>query len=171
MERSEPAVEGTLYSADGVGIVRMRIRCDTHVDDLWSALTDRLRLARWFGKVEGDFRENGEVAAFVFASGWDGRIHIDECVPRSQLRMTMWEQDDAKHTVMATLVADGARTDLAIEVRGVPLDVLWAYGAGWQEHIEELQAHLAGKDRAPTGSDARFDEIAPRYREMTVQAI
>jgi hypothetical protein len=69
------------------------------------------------------------------------------------------------------VVPDGARTDLAIEVRGVPLDVLWAYGAGWQEHIEDLRAHLAGKDRAPMGSDSRFDEIALLYREMTVQAI
>jgi hypothetical protein len=128
-------------------------------------------LARWFGKAEGDFREGSEVIAVVFSSGWDGRIHIDECVPRRELHVTMWEQEDAKHSVAATLVADGERTDLAIEVRGVPLDVLWAYGAGWQEHVEDLRAHLAGHDRTPTGTDARFDEIAPRYREMTVVAM
>lgn len=171
MDLPESAVEGTLHSAEGVGIVRMKTLCDSDVDDVWSALTDPLRLAGWFGNVQGDFRENGEVTALVHSSGWDGRIHIDRCVPRLELRVTMWEKADAKRSVAATMLADGAHTSLEIEVRGVPLDVLWAFGAGWQEHVEDLRAHLAGRDRAPTGTDARFDEIAPHYREMTVKAI
>lgn len=171
MELSEPAVEGTLHSADGVGIVRMRTHCGADVDDVWSALTDPLRLARWFGKVNGDLQEDGEATALVMSSGWDGRVHIDKCVPRRELRVTMWEEEGSRHSVSAELLPDGAKTDLAIEVRGVPLDVLWAYGAGWQEHVEDLRAHLEGKDRASTGPDARFDEIAPHYREMAVIAI
>jgi hypothetical protein len=38
---------GSLRSADGKGIVRMEDRFDTDIDDLWSALTDPGRLARW----------------------------------------------------------------------------------------------------------------------------
>ena len=38
---------GRLRSADGKGIVRMEDRFDTDVADVWSALTDRSRLARW----------------------------------------------------------------------------------------------------------------------------
>ncbi len=45
---------GSLRSADGKGIVRMEDRHDTDIDDLWSALTDPLRLARWYGEVDGD---------------------------------------------------------------------------------------------------------------------
>ena len=42
---------GSLRSADGKGIVRMEDRFDTDIDDLWSALTDPSRLARWIGDV------------------------------------------------------------------------------------------------------------------------
>ena len=51
---------GSLRSADGKGIVRIEDRYDTDIDDLWSALTDPRRLARWIGDVEGDLRPGGE---------------------------------------------------------------------------------------------------------------
>ena len=43
---------GTLRAAGGQGIVRLEDRFDTDMDDLWSALTDPRRLARWLGEVE-----------------------------------------------------------------------------------------------------------------------
>jgi uncharacterized protein YndB with AHSA1/START domain len=51
---------GTLRSADGKGVVRIEDRYDTDIDDLWSAITDPARLARWHGQVEGDLRPGGE---------------------------------------------------------------------------------------------------------------
>ena len=63
---------GSLRSADGKGVVRMEDRFDTDIDDLWSALTDPRRLARWLGEVEGDLRLGGEFRARFFASGWEG---------------------------------------------------------------------------------------------------
>jgi uncharacterized protein YndB with AHSA1/START domain len=51
---------GSLRSVDGTGVVRMEDRFDTDIDDLWSALTDPHRLARWLGEVDGDLRQGGE---------------------------------------------------------------------------------------------------------------
>jgi uncharacterized protein YndB with AHSA1/START domain len=65
-----PGILGSLSSADGKGIVRMEDRFDTGIDDLWSALTDPSRLARWYGEVEGDLRLGGEFRAHLFSSGW-----------------------------------------------------------------------------------------------------
>ena len=45
---------GSLRSADGAGVVRIEDRYDTDIDDLWSAITDPDRLARWFGEVDGE---------------------------------------------------------------------------------------------------------------------
>ena len=53
---------GRLRSADGHGVVRIEDRYDTGIDDLWSALTDPGRLARWFGQVDGD-QGDGRVLA------------------------------------------------------------------------------------------------------------
>ena len=51
---------GSLGSADGKGIVAHGRRFDTDIDDVWSALTDPSRLARWYREVEGDLRLGGE---------------------------------------------------------------------------------------------------------------
>jgi uncharacterized protein YndB with AHSA1/START domain len=59
-DRAGHRILGRLRSADGKGIVRMQDRYDTGIDDLWSALTDPVRLARWIGEVEGDLRLGGE---------------------------------------------------------------------------------------------------------------
>ena len=47
---------GSLGSADGKGVVRIEDRFETDIEDVWSALTDPSRLARWYGEVEGDLR-------------------------------------------------------------------------------------------------------------------
>jgi hypothetical protein len=78
----------------------------------------------------------------------------------------MWEIENAEHIVAAELIDDGDRTMLVLEVRGLPLDLVWAYGAGWQVHLEDLGTHLSGqKDlNLPT----RWDELEPLYRGMTI---
>jgi uncharacterized protein YndB with AHSA1/START domain len=50
---------GSLRSADGAGVVRIEERYFTDIEDLWSALTDPRRVARWYGEVEGDRRPGG----------------------------------------------------------------------------------------------------------------
>src|SRR5215475_10397632 len=68
---------GSLRSADGTGAVRVEDRYDTDIDDLWSALTDPGRLARWYGQVEGDLRLGGQFRARVLASGWEGTGRVE----------------------------------------------------------------------------------------------
>jgi uncharacterized protein YndB with AHSA1/START domain len=148
----------------------MKSRFETDINDLWSALTDPDRLARWYGKVSGDLRIGGEFTATVSGSGWDGRGRIDICVPPRRLGVTQWEEEGSETGVTAELTSDGDATILAIESRGMPVDLLWAFGCGWQTHVEDLAAHLAGQQRGdwPSSWGTRFDELAPFYREMAV---
>ena len=76
---------GSLGSADGKGVVRVADRLDAGIDDVWSALTDPARLARWYGEVEGDLRQGGEYRARLHASGWEGTGRIEACEPRQRL--------------------------------------------------------------------------------------
>ena len=75
--RGSGRILGSLRSADGRGIVRMEDRFDTDIGDLWSALTEPRRLARWIGDVEGDLRLGGEFRARFFASGWEGTGQVE----------------------------------------------------------------------------------------------
>ena len=74
---------GSLGSADGKGVVRVEDRFDNDIDDVWSALSDASRLARWYGEVEGDLRVGGEYRAHLFASGWEGTGGWKRASPRS----------------------------------------------------------------------------------------
>lgn len=69
----------TLRAAAGMGIVRLEGRLDTDADDVWSALTDPVRLARWLGEVDGEPHQGGEFRARFFASGWEGTCRVEVC--------------------------------------------------------------------------------------------
>jgi len=156
---------GSLRSADGKGVVRMEDRFDTDIDDVWSALTDPRRLARWLGEIEGDLRLGGEFRARFFASGWEGTGRVEACEPpRRLLLLTMKPGQTDEQVIEVTLAAGGDQTILVWEERGMPLDLLAAYGAGIQVHVEDLAAHLAGRERCD--ADARWDELLPAYQDL-----
>ena len=166
--RGSGRILGSLRSADGRGIVRMEDRFDTDIDDLWSALTEPRRLARWIGDVEGDLRLGGEFRARFFASGWEGTGRVEACEPpRRLLVLTMQPGQPDEHVIEVTLAADGDQTILAWEERGMRLDLLAPYGAGIQVHVEDLAAHLAGRERCD--ADARWAEVLPAYQDLAAK--
>jgi uncharacterized protein YndB with AHSA1/START domain len=163
--RAGDRILGSLRSADGKGAVRMQDRFDTDIDDLWSALTDPRRLARWMGEVEGDLRLGGEFRARFFASGWEGTGRVEACEPpRRLLLLTKQPGQPDEQVIEVTLAADGDQTILVWEERGMPLDLLAAYGAGIQVHVEDLAAYLAGRERCAAG--ARWNELLPAYQDL-----
>ena len=155
---------GSLRSADGKGVVRIEDRFDTDIDDLWSALTDPRRLARWIGEVEGDLRLGGEYRFRFFASGSEGTGRVEACEPPRRLLLTMALGQPDEDVIEATLTADGGQTILVWEERGMPLDQLAAYGSGIQVHVEDLAAHLAGRERCD--ADPRWGELLPAYQDL-----
>jgi uncharacterized protein YndB with AHSA1/START domain len=166
--RGSGRILGSLRSADGKGVVRMEDRFDTDIDDLWSALTDPRRLARWIGEVEGDLRPGGEYRFRFFASGSEGTGRVEACEPPRRLLLTMALGQPDEDVIEVMLTADGGQTILVWEERGMPLDLLAAYGAGVQIHVEDLAAYLAGRDRV--NAAARWDELQPAYQDLAANA-
>ena len=172
MTSNEPAgtrLLGTLRAVDGKGVVRMEDRFDTDIDDLWSALTDPSRLARWYGEAEGDLRLGGVFRLRVFASGWEGSRRVEACEPPRHLLLVGKEQDEPDELVTeVTLTPDGDQTILVLEERGMPLEYLAGYGAGVQIHVEDLAAYIGGRERCD--SDARMAELFPAYQALESSA-
>ena len=165
---SNPRILGSLRSADGKGIVRIQDRFGTGVGDLWSALTEPGRLARWIGEVAGDLRLGGEFRFRFFASGSEGTGRVDACEPPRRLLLTMALGQPDEDVIEVTLAAAGGQTILVWEERGMHLDLLAAYGAGVQIHVEDLGAHIAGRERGDAG--ARWDELMPAYQDLAASA-
>jgi uncharacterized protein YndB with AHSA1/START domain len=168
---------GSLGSADGAGVVRIEDRYDTEIDDLWSALTDPDRVARWYGPVEGDLRTGGEFRVYIEASDIESTGRVEACEPPRRLRVTTRETDESYRkgqgappfdaVIEATLTADGGQTNLVLEIRGMDLDKIAFYGAGWQIHAENLAAYLAGREPGDVG--VRWEELVPRYQELAAE--
>ena len=164
-EHTGARILGSLRSADGHGVVRMEDRFDTDIDDLWSALTEPGRLARWLGDVEGDLRLGGEFRARFFASGWEGTGRVEACdPPRRLLVQTREPGQQNEHAIEVTLASDGDQTILVWEERGLPLDHLAAYGSGIQVHVEDLSAYIAGRERGD--AQVRWAELLPAYQDL-----
>ena len=166
-ERAGGRILGSLGSADGKGIVRMEDRFDSDIDDVWSALTDPTRLARWYGEVEGDLRLGGEYHARLFSSGWEGTGRVEACEPGQRLLVRIKDSDepDDGRDLEVLLTADGDQTAVVWEQRGMPLELLSAYGAGVQIHVEDLADHLAGRERRDD-AEARWGELHPAYQGL-----
>ena len=166
-KQADPRILGSLRSADGNGIVRIENRFSTEINDLWSALTDPGRLARWLGEFEGDLRLGGEYRSRFFSSGAEAIGRVEECEsPQRFTVVTKGPHASNEQVIEAALTADGDETILVIEQRGLRLDWLAAFGAGLQIHVEDLAAHIAGGERCD--SDARMGQLVPAYEGVVV---
>jgi uncharacterized protein YndB with AHSA1/START domain len=168
---------GTLRTAGGAGVVRIEDRYDTDADDLWSALTDPARLARWYGEVEGDLREGGAFRVHIPGPDIDALGTVESCDRPRRLLVTTRETEESTRkgdgpdfvtTVEATLTPDGDQTVLVLEVRGLPVDKLASYGVGWQLHAESLASHLADREGPDVGT--RWGELAGSYDQLAAAA-
>ena len=165
---------GGLRSEGGKGIVRLEDRYDADIDDLWSALTDPDRLSGWYGEAKGDLRPGGEFRVYLESDDWEGSGRIEACRPPRHLLVTTRESDESwrkgrgtppfDQGIEANLTADGSQTILVVEIRGLPLDTIAFYGAGWQIHAEHLATYLAGRERDDT--EARWNELVPPYQAL-----
>lgn len=159
-------IVGTLRSADGKGVVRMEDLYATGPGDLWSALTEPDRLRRWIAEVTGDLRVGGTFRA-VFTSGWEGPGRVDLCEPAVRLLVTMNPGLADETVIEAVLTPEGDRTRLVVEERGLPLGEVSAHGAGWQAHVEDLAAHLDGRETASWHD--RWTRLSPHYQDLARQ--
>jgi uncharacterized protein YndB with AHSA1/START domain len=161
---SDVRIVGSLHDSGGdKGAVRVEDVFDTDIKDLWSAVTEPDRLARWLARVDGDLRLGGEVTA-SFTSSWTGTGQIEVCEAPHRL-LVRWNGGTDEETVTeADLSADGDRTRLVVHERGLPISDLAAHGAGWQAHIEDLGAEVKGR---PAGDwRERWATLTPLYQTL-----
>ena len=166
----DASVLGSLHAVDGEGVVRMEDRLDAEIGDLWGALTDPARLAHWFGEVEGELSQGGEFRVRI-ALGGPRTGQVEACEPPQRLLLTMRDPEPqpgqpAQTVIEAQLIAEGPQTRLVWEERGMPVNLLPAYGAGVQIHVEHLADYIGGRELRNVAS--RWEELFPAYEALSV---
>lgn len=163
-------VLGSLRVEDGAGLVRMEDRFDVGIDEVWAAITVPERLAGWYGEVDGRLEPGGDFRLRIAMTG-ERTGRIESCEPPRHLLVAMRDPDagpgQPEQTVNEAWLtdADGA-TGLVWEVRGLPVDLLPAYGAGVQLHVEHLGDHLGGRDQR--AAESRWDALFGAYQALGV---
>ncbi len=125
--------------------------------------------------MSGDLRVGGTVHA-VFTSTWSGPARIEICDAPNHLLLTTEPGTDDEAQLEAWLTAEGSQTKLVVEERGLPVDGLHFYGAGWQVHLEDLRRALAGDEPVHPGGwseqtpsaawHRRWTELSPVYQDL-----
>lgn len=149
------------------GSVRVEDIFATSIDDLWEACTQPKRLARWIADVSGDLRVGGQFRA-RFTSGWKGTGRVEVCEPPKHLTLLTTEDGEQDEQIIElTLVAEGDKTILVISERGLPVEDLPSYAAGWHVHLEGLAAYVAGRERCDV--EVRWKELISTYQQLAVR--
>lgn len=161
---TEDAVTGSLHLHGGTGTVRQTARLAHDAATVWAALTDPAQLAAWLGEIGGRHAVGEELPAVFAATGWEGSLRVETCVPRAHLVLRTRSEGEPDCTMDLTLTPEGDRTVLVLEDRGLPVAPLAAYGAGDQVLVEDLVAHLAGRGRC--AARERWLALHPAYQEL-----
>lgn len=139
--------------------VTMRREYPTTAEDLWSALTDPERMARWFMPITGDLRVGGSFQLQGNAGG-----DILECDPPARFRTTFGDETSILTVTLAP--AAGGGTELTLD-HTVPLAMAGSIagalyvGPGWDGALLGLHLHVSehveGDPVAAAGSPEAVD--------------
>lgn len=152
-------------AGDGdVVTVRLRREYAADVEDVWDALTQPSRLARWLGPVSGDLREGGTFQVEGNAGG-----EIRACRAPSDLTVT-W--GGPVSVVVLRLTSAGARAVLELE-HSVPVALAGSgagalyVGPGWDVALLALARWLRGE---PVDDPAGW-EASPEGQQVAAGSV
>lgn len=151
---SAPGPAGTVVRGpDGRDELVFRRTYPDPVDEVWAAVTDPDRCARWFGRWTGDARPGGTVALTITSEedggGAPETVRIVDCVPPRRLQVTLDGPDGSppwELTVELSPHGDGTGAGTVLEFHQLladgfsPADT----GPGWHWYLDRLGAVLAG---------------------------
>ena len=149
---------------DGSRRLRFRRSWPCPPEDVWSALVEPERLARWIGRYEGG-RGAGGTGTFTMTQEDEAvgeELTILECDPPRRLVLDWTGQEHWR--VELDLRGEEGRTALAFTQvlvgteGGDGRDI----AAGWHWYLDKLDAEVSGRPQPPDW-DAFLAEVGPAY--------
>lgn len=135
---------------------------DDPVEDVWSALTEPDRVARWFGTWTGD-PATGTVKLLMSEdeNSTPQPVRILECQPPARLVVEL-PSPDGTWRLSVSLAAQAGVTTLVFTQRLTqPYDAS-SIGPGWHYYLDRLDAVVAG-NAVPDSWDDYFPSLQDAY--------
>jgi uncharacterized protein YndB with AHSA1/START domain len=149
------APTGRIEHRDGQHLLVLTRQLRAPIEDVWAAVTEPDRLARWIGTWDGD-PTSGSVRFRMLFEGDDpgDAMTIRLCEPPHRLHVTSQVGDEAWLLDLDLAHADGVTT-VTFTQSGVTADQVGAVGPGWDYYLDRLLDAETGAD--PAGRDFERD--------------
>ncbi|HEY5852863.1 MAG TPA: SRPBCC family protein [Aldersonia sp.] len=133
---------------DGADAVVFERTFAAPIDDVWAAVTESERLARWFGYYTGD-PSDGYVMLTMNAEDEPmppSRCDIVVCEPPRKLQVRLVDAVGTWNLVAALSESAGVTTATLTQIVDDP-KMIENTGPGWEYYLDRLVAAQAGSDR------------------------
>ena len=137
------------------------------IDDVWAAITEPERVARWLGTWTGD----PATGTVLFAMTFEGQqrpgdeMEIRECEPPRRLAVTSQVGEQRWYLDVDLTEADGVTT-LAFSQPDVDTEDALSVGPGWEFYLDRLVAAETGGDVAALDFTDYHPAQSEHYRAM-----
>jgi uncharacterized protein YndB with AHSA1/START domain len=151
---------------DGRRLLQFRRSWSAPIDDVWSALTEPERMARWIGRYEGERAPGGTGTFFMsFEEGDDDAgspATIVECAPPRRLVVDTTGPGEIWRLEVDLSEEDG-RTVLVFRQRFAPDTEVADIAGGWHWYLDKLDTEVSGRP-GPADWETFWAEVGPGYR-------
>lgn len=140
------------------------------IEDVWAAVTEPQRLARWLGTWTGD-PTTGEVKfQMLFEDEMPAeRFRIDECDAPHRLRVTTsmpYDGENPEHwQLRLDLAEEGGITTLTFAQIVPDPAMAENVGPGWDYYLDRLVAAEADRDPATVNFEDYYPALSEHYRK------
>ena len=160
---------GRIENEDGSARLVLTRTFRAPIEDVWAAVTDPERLARWIGTFAGD-PATGRVSFTM--TGEEGAapedVEIRECVRPHTLKVTSAVGEDAWFLDLDLVEEDGVTT-LTFTQPGIDPVQAESVGPGWEYYLDRLGAAEDGGDVGAIDFDRDYyPAMLEHYRSQAV---
>ncbi len=154
---------GQLIDVGGRQVVRFTRRYAVSRTELWAAITEPDRMARWAFRAEMEPRTGGTLR-FDFDEAGVSEGTILEWDEPSVLEYKWATDTETPWRIRFELTSDGGGGTVLTFDHLLPDASNPSFAAGWHWHLDRLATHLTGSEPADVETDEHFDDLLESYR-------
>lgn len=156
--------DGEVIEIDGRRRLRFVRRYPYPIDEVWSAVSEPDRMARWAFAAEYEPRVGGSIR-FIYGDTASRSGTVLAFDPPNAFEYE-WADEFGEWHVRLELEAHGGDTELTFD-HLLPDPSRAEYAAGWHWYLDRLDVFLRGALPAAVETDAHFDELMARYQHAS----
>lgn len=163
-----PAPTGRRVDDGGVSYVVLERTFRAPIEDVWAAVTESDRLARWIGSWTGDPSSGAVTFQMLFEDEVPAEeFRIDECEPPHRLRITTSSPTDGEEPEHWRLRLDLREEDGVTTLtfaQDVPdPQMAGGVGPGWEYYLDRMVAAETSGDVASVDFDDYYPALSGHY--------